>query len=166
MRGTFDWGVLDEKRTHPNTNIEGPKWDFNPPSVIMCHNRVGAVAYVGKVCLLKSKAAECTKEDPCKILAIGADSRPLRRIYSLVFRHRKILGALESPNSGAQKCIGTWFRENDSFKKYRTFCILFAIIGSFCFVLPHSCLQSICRTQCQLSDAFKKVKFGLCTKEI
>ena len=77
-----------------------------------------------------------------------------------------ILGALESPNSGAQKCIGKWLRENDSFKKYRTFCILFAIIGSFCFVLPHSCLQSICRTQCQLSDAFKKVKFGLCTKEI
>ena len=88
MRGTFDWGVLDEKMTHPNTNIEGPKWDFNPPSVIMCHNRVGAVAYVGKMCLLKSKAAECTKEDPCKILAIGANSRPLRRIYSLVFRHR------------------------------------------------------------------------------
>ena len=77
-----------------------------------------------------------------------------------------ILGALESPNGGAQKCIGKWLRENDSFKKYRTFCILFAIIGSFCFVLPHSCLQSICRTQCQLSDAFKKVKFGLCTKEI
>ena len=77
-----------------------------------------------------------------------------------------ILGALESPNSGAQKCIGKWLRENDSFKKYRTFCILFAIIGSFCFVLPHSCLQRICRTQCQLSDAFKKVKFGLCTKEI
>ena len=77
-----------------------------------------------------------------------------------------ILGALESPNSGAQKCIGKWLRENDSFKKYRTFCILFAIIGSFCFVLPHSCLQSICRTQCQLSDAFKKVKFGLRSKEI
>ena len=93
MRGTFDWGVLDEKRTHPNTNIEGPKWDFNPPSVIMCHNRVGAVAYVGKVCLLKSKAAECTKEDPCKILAIGANSRPLRRIYSLVFRHRNSFSA-------------------------------------------------------------------------
>ena len=97
MRGTFDWGVLDEKRTHPNTNIEGPKWDFNPPSVIMCHNRVGAVAYVGKVCLLKSKAAECTKEDPCKILAIGANSRPLRRIYSLVFRHRnRIRGPLRA----------------------------------------------------------------------
>ena len=46
MRGTFDWGVLDEKRTHPNTNIEGPKWDFNPTSVILCHNCVGAVAYV------------------------------------------------------------------------------------------------------------------------
>jgi hypothetical protein len=24
VRGTFDWGVLDEKRTHPNTDIEGP----------------------------------------------------------------------------------------------------------------------------------------------
>ena len=96
MRGTFDWGVLDEKRTHPNTNIEGPKWDFNPPSVIMCHNRVGAVAYVGKVCLLKSKAAECTKEDPCKILAIGANSRPLRRIYSLVFRHRNSVELISS----------------------------------------------------------------------
>ena len=46
MRGTFDWGVLNEKRTHPNTNIEGPKWDFNPTSVILCHNSVGAVAYV------------------------------------------------------------------------------------------------------------------------
>ena len=65
-----------------------------------------------------------------------------------------ILGALESPNGGAQKCIGKWLRENDSFKKYRKLCILFAIIGSFCFVLPHSCLQSICRTQCQLLNAF------------
>jgi hypothetical protein len=27
VRGTLDWGVLDEKTTHPNTNIERPKWD-------------------------------------------------------------------------------------------------------------------------------------------
>jgi hypothetical protein len=30
VRGTFDWGVLDEKRTHPNTDIERLKWDFGP----------------------------------------------------------------------------------------------------------------------------------------
>ena len=66
MRGTFDWGVLDEKRTHPNTNIEGPKWDFNPPSVIMCHNSVGAVAYVGKVCLLKVKLLSVPKRTRAK----------------------------------------------------------------------------------------------------
>jgi hypothetical protein len=46
VRGTFDWGVLDEKRTHTTTNIEGSKWDFDPTSVIPCHNIVGAVAYV------------------------------------------------------------------------------------------------------------------------
>jgi hypothetical protein len=44
--GTFDWGVLDEKRTHPNTNIERPKWGFGPTNVTLCHNIVGAVAYV------------------------------------------------------------------------------------------------------------------------
>jgi hypothetical protein len=44
--GTFDWGVLDEQMTHQNTDIEGPKWDLGPTSVIMCHNIVGAVAYV------------------------------------------------------------------------------------------------------------------------
>jgi hypothetical protein len=46
VRGTFDSGVLDEKMTHPNTDIEGPKWDFGPASVILCHNSVSAVAYV------------------------------------------------------------------------------------------------------------------------
>jgi hypothetical protein len=47
VRGTFDWGVLDEKRTHPNTYIdEGPKWDFGPTSVILCHNIASAAAYV------------------------------------------------------------------------------------------------------------------------
>jgi hypothetical protein len=46
MRGTFDWGVLDEKRAHPNTNIGRSKLDLRPTSVILCHNCVGAVAYV------------------------------------------------------------------------------------------------------------------------
>jgi hypothetical protein len=44
--GTFDWGALHEKRTHPNTDIQKPKWDFGPTSVILCDNSVGAVAYV------------------------------------------------------------------------------------------------------------------------
>jgi hypothetical protein len=44
--GTFDWDVLNEKRPHPTTNIDGPKWDFGPTSGIPCHNCVGAVAYV------------------------------------------------------------------------------------------------------------------------
>jgi hypothetical protein len=46
VSGTFDWGVVDEKKTHPNTYIEWPKWDFGPTSVIPCQNSVGAVAYV------------------------------------------------------------------------------------------------------------------------
>jgi hypothetical protein len=46
VRGTFDWGVLDKKRTHPNTIIKGPKWDFGPTSVKLCQNSVGAVACV------------------------------------------------------------------------------------------------------------------------
>ena len=77
-----------------------------------------------------------------------------------------VLGALDSRNGGEKKCIGRWLREFGSFKRYKMFCTLIAIIGYFCFVLTHSALQSICRTQCQLSDAFKKVKFGLRTKEI
>jgi hypothetical protein len=63
VRGTLDWRVLDEKRTHPNTNIEKPKWDFGPTSVILCHNSVGAVAYVETKCVLKVKLL-CTKKGP------------------------------------------------------------------------------------------------------
>jgi hypothetical protein len=55
VRGAFDWGVLDEKRTLPNTNIERPKWDFGPTSVILCHNSVGAVAFVETKRVLKVK---------------------------------------------------------------------------------------------------------------
>jgi hypothetical protein len=61
VRGTLDCGVLDEKRTHPNTNIERPKWDFGPPSVILCHNSVGAVAYVETKCVLKVKLLSVLK---------------------------------------------------------------------------------------------------------
>jgi hypothetical protein len=39
------------------------------------------------VCV-ESKAAECTKKDPCKILAMSAKFLPSRRYYSRVFRHR------------------------------------------------------------------------------
>jgi hypothetical protein len=59
--GVFDWGVLDEKRTHPNTNIEGRKWNFGPTSVILCHNIVGAVAYVETKCVLKVKLLSVPK---------------------------------------------------------------------------------------------------------
>jgi hypothetical protein len=55
VRGTLDCGVLDEKRTHPNTNIERSKWDFGRASVILCHNCVGAMAYVKTKCVLKVK---------------------------------------------------------------------------------------------------------------
>jgi hypothetical protein len=61
VRGTLDWGVLDEKGTHPNTNIERSKWDFGPTSVILFHNSVGAVAYAEKKCVLKVKLLSVPK---------------------------------------------------------------------------------------------------------
>jgi hypothetical protein len=70
--GYLRLGVLDEKRTYPNTDIEWPKWDFGPTSVIpshscfiTCHSCVGAVAYV-RWNLVESKVSSCTKKDPCK----------------------------------------------------------------------------------------------------
>jgi hypothetical protein len=59
--GTLDWGVLDEKMTPPNTNIERFKWDFGPTSVILFHNSVGAVAYVEMNCELKVKLLSVPK---------------------------------------------------------------------------------------------------------
>jgi hypothetical protein len=38
--------------------------NFSPPSVIMCHHSIGAVAYVGRSVLLKVKGVKCTKKDP------------------------------------------------------------------------------------------------------
>jgi hypothetical protein len=61
VRGIFVWGVLDEKRTHPNTNIERSKWDFGPTSVILRPNSVGAVAYVETKCVLKVKLLSVPK---------------------------------------------------------------------------------------------------------
>jgi hypothetical protein len=61
VRGTLDRGVLNEKRTHPNTNIERSKWDFGPTSVRLCHNSVGAVAYVETKCVLKVKLLSVPK---------------------------------------------------------------------------------------------------------
>jgi hypothetical protein len=66
VRGTFDWGVLDEKRTHPNTNIERPKWDFGPTSAILSHNIVGAVAYKETKCVLKVKLLSVPKRNRAK----------------------------------------------------------------------------------------------------
>jgi hypothetical protein len=66
VRGTCDWGVLDEKRTHRNTDIEVPKRDFGPTGVIPCRNRVGAVAYVETKCVLKVKVLSVPKKGPVR----------------------------------------------------------------------------------------------------
>jgi hypothetical protein len=60
-RGTTNWVVLNEKRTHPNTDIEWSKWDFGPFSAIPCQNCVVAVAYVRRKCSLKVKLLIVTK---------------------------------------------------------------------------------------------------------
>ena len=52
--------------------------DFNPASVIWCHNSVGVVAYVGRSVLLKVKTAECTKKDPAQIASYRRVSRVRR----------------------------------------------------------------------------------------
>jgi hypothetical protein len=38
-----------------------PKWDFGPTSVILCHNSVGAVAFVETKCVLKVKLLSVPK---------------------------------------------------------------------------------------------------------
>jgi hypothetical protein len=45
----------------PNTNIERPKWDFGPTSVILCQNSFGAVAYVETKCVLKVELVSVPK---------------------------------------------------------------------------------------------------------
>jgi hypothetical protein len=72
--GYLRLGSPGRERTHPNTNIERPKWDFGPTSVILCHYSVGAVPYVGKKCVLKVKLLSVPKTDPCKILSISVGS--------------------------------------------------------------------------------------------
>jgi hypothetical protein len=64
--GTFDLGVLDEKMSPQNTDIEGPKWDFGPASVILRHNIVGAVAHVETKRVLKVKLLSVQKRTRAK----------------------------------------------------------------------------------------------------
>jgi hypothetical protein len=66
VRGTLDWGVLDEKRTRPNTSVERSKWGFGPTIVILCHNSVGAVDYVETKCVLKVKLLSVPKRTGAK----------------------------------------------------------------------------------------------------
>jgi hypothetical protein len=54
-------GSPGRENTHQNTNIERPKRDFGPTSVILCHNSVGAVAYVETKCVLKVKLLSVPK---------------------------------------------------------------------------------------------------------
>jgi hypothetical protein len=88
VRGTFDWGVLDEKRTHPNTNIERSKWDFGPTSVILCHNCIGAVDYVETKCVLKAKLLSVPKRTRARYEQYALKLLSSRRIYSRLFLHR------------------------------------------------------------------------------
>jgi hypothetical protein len=86
--GYLRLGSPGRERTHPNTNIERPKWDFGPTSVILCHcYSVDAVSYVGKKCV-ESKAAECAKKGPVQNTSNKRKGPTRRRYYSRVFRHR------------------------------------------------------------------------------
>jgi hypothetical protein len=68
VRRTFDWGVLDEKGTHPNTNIERPKWDFGLP-VSYCVIIVSVpVDYVETKFVLKVKLLSVPKRTRAKYL--------------------------------------------------------------------------------------------------
>jgi hypothetical protein len=88
VRGTLDWGAMGEKRTHPNTNIEKSKWDFGPTSVILYHNSVGAVAYVGKKCVLKVKLLSVPKKRPVQNTSNKRKVPAPPRYYSREFRPR------------------------------------------------------------------------------
>jgi hypothetical protein len=87
-RGTFDWRVLNEKRTHPTQTSNDP-FGFGPTSVILCHGCVDAVAYVKGKCLSKVKISEYTKKDRVNIDEKCSISHP-RRNYSREFQHRNI----------------------------------------------------------------------------
>jgi hypothetical protein len=59
--GTFDWGVLNEHWTHPNTAFERPKWGFGPTSVIKCRKFVCAGAYVRRVAYISLRRQPINK---------------------------------------------------------------------------------------------------------
>jgi hypothetical protein len=65
VRG-FSIGESWTRKDSPNTNIEGRKWDFGPTSVILCHNIVGAVAYVETKCVLNVKLLSVPKSTRAK----------------------------------------------------------------------------------------------------
>jgi hypothetical protein len=72
--GHLRLGSPGRKKTHPNTDIEWPKWDFGPTSVIQCRNYVGAVAFLRGKCLLKVKLLSVSK-------CTGAVTGDKRSIY-------------------------------------------------------------------------------------
>jgi hypothetical protein len=86
VRGTFEWGVLNVKRTHPNTNIERSKWVFGPTSVILCHNSVGAVAYVETKCVLKVNLLSVPK-------GLVQDTSNIRKVSLLTYNLSPLVSA-------------------------------------------------------------------------
>jgi hypothetical protein len=70
------------------TKTEWSGTNFNPASVIWCHNSTGVVAYVGRSVLLKAKIAEGIKKDPAHISSFRRESRvrrkPTPRVLGLV----------------------------------------------------------------------------------
>jgi hypothetical protein len=52
--------------------------DFNPASVILCHNSIDVVAYLGISVLLKLKLAECTEIGPVQMASYRRESRVRR----------------------------------------------------------------------------------------
>jgi hypothetical protein len=59
--GYLRLGSPNWKMTHPNTDIVGPKWDFEPTSVIPCHNCVDALGYVRGKRSLKARLLSVPK---------------------------------------------------------------------------------------------------------
>jgi hypothetical protein len=76
--------------------------NFSPPSVIMCHHSIGAVAYVGRSVLLEVKSVKCTRKDPAHTARFRRVSR-VRRNHPWGVRHRNTVlivsfHAVESSN--------------------------------------------------------------------
>jgi hypothetical protein len=70
----FNLSLIYQQKVSPKYKHRRAEMGFGPTSVILCHNSVGAVAYVETKCALKVKLLSVPKKDPCQILAIGAQS--------------------------------------------------------------------------------------------